>query len=67
MTTNDLLFVIGIFVFIFLLWILSGGPSHKPAYIGPILNSNEILLPKVPNINKGRIPTQPSTKSNLNH
>lgn len=42
---NDLLFVLGVFIFIFFLWLGNGGPMHPLAFTGPILYSNQILLP----------------------
>ncbi len=34
---DDILFVLGIFVFAFLLWLGTGGPMHPLAFTGPIL------------------------------
>lgn len=40
---HDAWFFIGIFAFIFLIWIATGGPTHPLAYTGPALNQPEEL------------------------
>lgn len=43
---NDFLFVLGIFIFVFLLWLGNGGPLHPLAFTGPVLHSSQISLPR---------------------
>lgn len=44
---DDILFVLGIFVFAFLLWLGTGGPMHPLAFTGPILyGSGGVVLPQ---------------------
>ena len=52
---HDAWFFIGIFVFIFLLWIVTGGPTHPLAFTGPTLaqpaelgGGNYLTLPRAP-------------------
>ncbi|VAW32566.1 hypothetical protein MNBD_CPR01-362 [hydrothermal vent metagenome] len=43
---SDTFFIIGIFAFIFILWIGSGGPNRPLALSGPILHGTDSVFPK---------------------
>src|SRR3989344_2824375 len=52
---HDAWFFIGVFVFIFLIWIATGGPLHPIAFTGPALAQPDVLgggtylqLPRAP-------------------
>ncbi len=52
---HDAFFFIGIFVFIFLIWVATGGPSHPISFTGPLLSAptpigsgTYIRLPQAP-------------------
>lgn len=55
MEMHDAWFFIGVFVFIFLIWIVTGGPTHPLAFTGPRLAQPDVLgggtylqLPRAP-------------------
>src|ERR1035437_2472587 len=52
---HDAFFFIGVFVFIFLIWVATGGPTHPLAFTGPSLSepgalggSSYLSLPQSP-------------------
>lgn len=42
---NDFFLAIGIFAFVFLVWLSNGGPTQPIAFTGPFLHSSQLSLP----------------------